>query len=183
MNDVWEKQKNARSDERSAAQIVAYSSPRCSNRNVTFEDEGPVHRSGSRIPILPRHGHRAHHRRLRRSRNLRHVLMTRSQELLERKIKNAPEGQGAVRMLTREEWVKCREIRPRTPYESKFLRPDARIRSGEPLRMVFVMHGGDWIVWKDMIEVGKVLVSQFDLRDQLYTWICLAEVEGQVDRV
>ncbi|KAL2335139.1 hypothetical protein Fmac_016352 [Flemingia macrophylla] len=73
------------------------------------------------------------------------LLMTydesRSQELLERKIKNAPEGQGTVRMLTREEWDKYREIRPRTPYESKFSRPNARIRSGEPLRMEDVK---DW---------------------------------------
>ncbi|XP_020203628.1 uncharacterized protein LOC109789149 [Cajanus cajan] len=58
---------------------------------------------------------------------------SRSEELLERKIKNSPEGQGSVRMLTREEWEKYREIRPRTPYESKFSRPNARIRSGEPL--------------------------------------------------
>lgn len=61
---------------------------------------------------------------------------SRSQELLERKIKNAPEGQGSVRMLTREEWENVREIRPRTPFESRFSRPNSRIRTGEPLRMV-----------------------------------------------
>ena len=61
---------------------------------------------------------------------------SRSQELLERKIKNAPEGQGTVRMLTREEWEKFREVRPRTPFESKLARPNARIRTGEPVRMV-----------------------------------------------
>ncbi|KAK7317916.1 hypothetical protein RJT34_02538 [Clitoria ternatea] len=60
---------------------------------------------------------------------------SRSQELLERKIKNAPAGQGTVRMLTREEWEKVREIRPRTPFESKFSRPNSKIRSGEPVRL------------------------------------------------
>ncbi|XP_057435798.1 uncharacterized protein LOC130728360 [Lotus japonicus] len=60
---------------------------------------------------------------------------SREQELLERKIKNAPAGQGTVRMLTREEWEKVREIRPRTPFESKFSRPNSRIRSGEPLHL------------------------------------------------
>ncbi|ESW29801.1 hypothetical protein PHAVU_002G100000 [Phaseolus vulgaris] len=60
---------------------------------------------------------------------------SKSQELLERKIENAPEGQGSVRMVTREEWEKFREIRPRTPFESTFSRPNSRIRTGEPLRM------------------------------------------------
>ncbi|WVZ21735.1 hypothetical protein V8G54_000279 [Vigna mungo] len=66
---------------------------------------------------------------------------SKSQELLERKIKNAPEGQGTVRMVTREEWEKFREIRPRTPFESTFSRPNSRIRTGEPLRMEDVK---DW---------------------------------------
>lgn len=61
---------------------------------------------------------------------------SRSQELLERKIKNAPEGQGSVRMLTREEWDEFREVRPRTPFESTLARPNSRIRTGEPLRLV-----------------------------------------------
>ncbi|KAF2292467.1 hypothetical protein P3X46_018056 [Hevea brasiliensis] len=60
---------------------------------------------------------------------------SKSQEMIERKIKNAPSGQGTVRMLTREEWEKIREVRPRTPFESKLARPNARIRTGEPLRM------------------------------------------------
>ncbi|XP_038713266.1 uncharacterized protein LOC120007145 [Tripterygium wilfordii] len=60
---------------------------------------------------------------------------SRSQELIERKIKNAPEGQGSVRMITREEWEEFRELRPRTPFESKLARPDAKIRTGEPLQM------------------------------------------------
>ncbi|KAK7400713.1 hypothetical protein VNO78_11993 [Psophocarpus tetragonolobus] len=60
---------------------------------------------------------------------------SRSQELLERKIRNSPEGQGSVRMITREEWEKFRDIRPRTPFESKLSRPNSRIRTGEPLRM------------------------------------------------
>ncbi|RDX69765.1 hypothetical protein CR513_51079 [Mucuna pruriens] len=66
---------------------------------------------------------------------------SRSQELLERKIKNAPEGQGSVRMLNREEWEKVREISPRTPFESKFARSNSRIRTGEPLRLEDVK---DW---------------------------------------
>ncbi|KAG2730223.1 hypothetical protein I3760_01G281700 [Carya illinoinensis] len=60
---------------------------------------------------------------------------SRSQELIERKIRNAPAGQGTVRMLSREEWEEIREVRPRTPFESKLARPNARIRTGEPLRM------------------------------------------------
>ncbi|KAK9725103.1 hypothetical protein RND81_05G122800 [Saponaria officinalis] len=56
---------------------------------------------------------------------------SRSQELIERKIKNAPPGQGTVRMLSREEWDEIREIMPRTPFESKFARPNARIRTPE----------------------------------------------------
>ena len=59
-----------------------------------------------------------------------------SQERIEKKIKNAPPGQGTVRMLTREEWEEFREVRPRTPFESKLARPNARIRTGEPLHMV-----------------------------------------------
>uniref|UniRef100_A0A2P2IPD4 Uncharacterized protein MANES_13G060500 n=1 Tax=Rhizophora mucronata TaxID=61149 RepID=A0A2P2IPD4_RHIMU len=58
-----------------------------------------------------------------------------AQERIERKIKNAPPGQGTVRMLTREEWEKVREVRPRTPFESKLTRSKARIRTGEPIRM------------------------------------------------
>ncbi|KAK9292767.1 hypothetical protein L1049_020747 [Liquidambar formosana] len=60
---------------------------------------------------------------------------SKSQETIERKIKNAPAGQGTVRMLTKEEWENIREVRPRTPFESKLARPNARIRTGEPLHM------------------------------------------------
>ncbi|XP_074285838.1 uncharacterized protein LOC141611241 [Silene latifolia] len=56
---------------------------------------------------------------------------SRSQELIERRIQNAPEGQGSVRMLSREEWDEIREVRPRTPFESKLARPNARIRTEE----------------------------------------------------
>ncbi|KAK9988845.1 hypothetical protein SO802_029084 [Lithocarpus litseifolius] len=59
---------------------------------------------------------------------------SKSQELIERKIKNAPDGQGTVRMLSREEWEEIREVRPRTPFESKLARPNAKIRTGERLR-------------------------------------------------
>ncbi|TYH86518.1 hypothetical protein ES332_D01G048700v1 [Gossypium tomentosum] len=60
---------------------------------------------------------------------------SKSQEMIERKIKNAPPGQGTIRMLTREEWEEIREVRPRTPFESKLARPNAKIRTGEPLHM------------------------------------------------
>lgn len=68
---------------------------------------------------------------------------SRSQELIERKIKNAPPGQGTVRMLTREEWEEIREVRPRTPFESKFSRPNARIRTGQKLKKDDVK---DWAI-------------------------------------
>ncbi|KAF3443039.1 hypothetical protein FNV43_RR16960 [Rhamnella rubrinervis] len=60
---------------------------------------------------------------------------SKSQEMIENKIRDAPSDQGTVRMLTREEWEKIREVRPRTPFESKLARPNAKIRTGEPLRM------------------------------------------------
>ncbi|KAL2252227.1 uncharacterized protein LOC105167409 [Sesamum indicum] len=66
-----------------------------------------------------------------------------SQERIERKIKNAPAGQGTVRMLTREEWDEIQEVRPTTPFESKLSRPNARIRTGEPLHLEDVK---DWTV-------------------------------------
>lgn len=61
---------------------------------------------------------------------------SKEQERLERKIKKAPPGQGTVRMLSREEWDEIQEIRPRTPFESKFARPNARLRTGEPMHFV-----------------------------------------------
>lgn len=61
---------------------------------------------------------------------------SKSQDMIERKIKNAPAGQGTVRMLTREEWESVQEVRPRTPFESKLARPNAKLRTGEPLKMV-----------------------------------------------
>ncbi|KAH6756909.1 cytoplasmic dynein 2 light intermediate chain [Perilla frutescens var. hirtella] len=64
-----------------------------------------------------------------------------AQERLEKKIKDAPEGQGTVRMLTREEWEKIREVRPRTPFESTIARPNGKIRTGEPLHVEDVK---DW---------------------------------------
>lgn len=66
---------------------------------------------------------------------------SKSQEMIERKIQHAPPDQGKVRMLTHEEWDEIREVRPRTPFESKLARPNARIRTGEPLRMEDVK---DW---------------------------------------
>ncbi|CAL5406161.1 unnamed protein product [Camellia sinensis] len=58
---------------------------------------------------------------------------SKSQEMIEHKIQHAPAGQGTVRMLTREEWEEIKEVRPRTPFESKLACPNARIRTGEPL--------------------------------------------------
>ncbi|RZC68107.1 hypothetical protein C5167_031363 [Papaver somniferum] len=60
---------------------------------------------------------------------------SKSQERIERKIRNAPEGQGTVRMLSPEEWEEIQEVRPRTPFESKLARPNARLRTDEPLCM------------------------------------------------
>ncbi|KAL5564815.1 hypothetical protein UlMin_027979 [Ulmus minor] len=60
---------------------------------------------------------------------------SKSQERLERKIKDAPPETGTVRMLSPEEWDEIKDVRPRTPFESKLARPNARIRTGEPLRM------------------------------------------------
>ncbi|KAK4789525.1 hypothetical protein SAY86_016829 [Trapa natans] len=68
---------------------------------------------------------------------------SRSEELIERKIKNSPAGQGTVRMLTREEWEIIKEERPRTPFESKLARPNARIRTGESLQKEDLK---DWVI-------------------------------------
>ncbi|KAF3329746.1 hypothetical protein FCM35_KLT05077 [Carex littledalei] len=68
---------------------------------------------------------------------------SKAQERLERKIQNAPEGQGTVRMLTQEEWEEVQEIRPRTPFESRLARPNARIRTGDPLHLEDVR---DWTI-------------------------------------
>uniref|UniRef100_A0A803PD12 Uncharacterized protein n=1 Tax=Cannabis sativa TaxID=3483 RepID=A0A803PD12_CANSA len=68
---------------------------------------------------------------------------TKVQERIEKQIEDAPEGQGTVRMLTREEWEAIQEVRPRTPFESKLARPNARIRTGEPLRKEDVK---DWTI-------------------------------------
>ncbi|ONK69356.1 uncharacterized protein A4U43_C05F22000 [Asparagus officinalis] len=68
---------------------------------------------------------------------------SKAQERLERKIQKAPPEQGTVRMLTREEWDEIQEVRPRTPFESKLARPNARLRTGEPLHMEDVK---DWTI-------------------------------------
>lgn len=41
-------------------------------------------------------------------------------------------------MLTREEWDAIQEMRPRTPFESKLARPNARIRTGDPIHLVML---------------------------------------------
>lgn len=47
--------------------------------------------------------------------------------MIEHKIKNDPPGRGTIRMLM---------LRPRTALKSKLARPNALIRTGEPLSMV-----------------------------------------------
>ncbi|KAK7251969.1 hypothetical protein RIF29_35608 [Crotalaria pallida] len=84
---------------------------------------------------------------------------SRSQELLERKMMKAPEGQGSVRMLSREEWEKIRELRPRTPFESKLARPNARIRTGEPLHLEDVK---DWTI--DVLMDATARVQEYGKR-------------------
>ena len=61
---------------------------------------------------------------------------SKSQELIERKIKKAPPEMGTVRMLSREEWDIIQELPPKTPFESPNARPNSRIRTGEPLHVV-----------------------------------------------
>jgi hypothetical protein len=60
------------------------------------------------------------------------------QERRERKIQNSHPDQGKLRMLTRDEWDEIQEVRPRTPFESKLARPHARLRTGEPVRLVSI---------------------------------------------
>nr|GMC48992.1 uncharacterized protein LOC109192553 [Ipomoea batatas] len=89
------------------------------------------------------------------------LLMTyddsKSQETIEEKIKNAPEGQGTVRMLTREEWDAIQEMRPRTPFESKLARPNARIRTGDPIHLEDVR---DWSV--DVLSDALTRAEEFN---------------------
>ncbi|KAJ4841855.1 hypothetical protein Tsubulata_030808 [Turnera subulata] len=79
---------------------------------------------------------------------------SKSQEMIERKIQNAPPGQGTVRMLTREEWEEIREVRPRTPFESKLARPNAKIRAGDRIRMGDLK---DWTI--DVLTDGLTRVE------------------------
>lgn len=55
------------------------------------------------------------------------------QERIERRARKAPPEQGSVRMLSREEWDAIQEIRPRTPFESRIARPNARLRTGDSI--------------------------------------------------
>eukprot|EP00252_Welwitschia_mirabilis_P016436 TRINITY_DN36263_c0_g1_i1.p1 TRINITY_DN36263_c0_g1~~TRINITY_DN36263_c0_g1_i1.p1 ORF type:complete len:178 (-),score=18.55 TRINITY_DN36263_c0_g1_i1:73-606(-) len=57
------------------------------------------------------------------------------QERIERHAKRFPSEMGTVRMVTKEEWDKIQEIRPRTPFESRIARPNARLRTGDPVHM------------------------------------------------
>eukprot|EP01018_Ginkgo_biloba_P005335 Gb_04777 [translate_table: standard] len=68
---------------------------------------------------------------------------SKKQERVERKARQGPPEQGSVRMLSREEWEAIQEVRPRTPFESRVARPNARIRTGDPIHMEDVK---DWSI-------------------------------------
>ncbi|GLJ32264.1 hypothetical protein SUGI_0649360 [Cryptomeria japonica] len=68
---------------------------------------------------------------------------SKEQERIERKARNAPPEQGTVRMLSREEWEEIQEVRPRTPFESRIARPNARIRTGDTVHLDDVK---DWSI-------------------------------------
>jgi hypothetical protein len=68
---------------------------------------------------------------------------SKAQERIERRARKAPPEQGSVRMLTREEWDEIREIRPRTPFESRIARPNARLRTGDSIHLDDVK---DWSI-------------------------------------
>ncbi|XP_058757215.1 zinc transporter 9-like [Vicia villosa] len=68
-------------------------------------------------------------------------------------------GQGTVRMLSREEWEKIRELPPRTPFESKFSRPNSRIRIGEPLHLEDLK---DWTI--DVFMDGVARAEEYSKR-------------------
>ncbi|CAN0825662.1 hypothetical protein LINGRAPRIM_LOCUS2051 [Linum grandiflorum] len=80
---------------------------------------------------------------------------SKSEETIERKIEQAPAGQGTVRMLSREEWEEIREVRPRTPFESKLARPRARIRTDDPISMRDLK---DWSI--DVVTDGLTRVEE-----------------------
>eukprot|EP00249_Psilotum_nudum_P005978 c19370_g1_i1 orf=323-844(-) len=65
------------------------------------------------------------------------------QERVERRAKKYAETLGTVRQLSREEWDEIQQLRPRTPFESRIARPNARVRTGEPLRWEDVK---DWAI-------------------------------------
>ncbi|XVF26365.1 hypothetical protein REPUB_Repub14bG0009700 [Reevesia pubescens] len=94
---------------------------------------------------------------------------SKSQEMIEQKIKNAPPGQGIVRMLTRDEWKEIREVRPRTPFKSKLARPNARIRIGEPLhkKPVYKQHS-EFRVLTLVLIVERIGILVFCENE----WIC-----------
>ncbi|KAI3864928.1 hypothetical protein MKW92_005945, partial [Papaver armeniacum] len=58
---------------------------------------------------------------------------SKSQERIERKITNAPEGQGTFLWFF--EWEEIQEVRPRTPIETKLPCSNARLTTDEPLVM------------------------------------------------
>ncbi|CAL1381392.1 unnamed protein product [Linum trigynum] len=80
---------------------------------------------------------------------------SKSEEMIERKIEHAPSGQGTVRMLSREEWEEIREVRPRTPFESKLARPRARIRTDDAIS---VRDLKDWTI--DVLTDGFTRIEE-----------------------
>ncbi|KAJ8629831.1 hypothetical protein MRB53_023154 [Persea americana] len=78
-----------------------------------------------------------------------------AQERLERKMKKLPPGTGTVRMLSKEEWEAIQDIGPQTPYESKYARPNARLRTGDPMHMEDVK---DWTI--DVLRDGLSRIEE-----------------------
>ncbi|CAD6218819.1 unnamed protein product [Miscanthus lutarioriparius] len=104
------------------------------------------------------------------------------QERRERKIKNSHPDQGKVRMLTREEWEEVQEVRPRTPFESKLARSHARIRTGEPVRLISDPTGITATVMAESEnEALSPLQRKFDKTDHrlkiLFTNLCTNNTE------
>lgn len=63
-------------------------------------------------------------------------------------MKKLPPGTGTVRMLSKEEWDAIQDIKPRTPYESKFVRSNARLRTSDPVHMVrFWIGFSSLVIW------------------------------------
>nr|GFB42869.1 hypothetical protein [Tanacetum cinerariifolium] len=75
-------------------------------------------------------------------------------------------------MLTREEWEEFREVRPRTPFESKLARPNARIRTGEPLHLYDFLKKEatkvtEWACWRQFHKHRSTTTRKLYFRDRM----------------